>query len=218
MKIFISHSSREKWIAKKISEELIQLGCETFLDEKDISTGKAIDDSINDHLGDSDDFVILLSEASLKSAWVLVELGGAIALKKNIIPILLFIGVNEIPDVISKYLARDLNDIDKYYGEVGKKLKGQIIKRKPIKKPKVEQQSILIGQRVKIVDNPNRSVIDLVDWNDQEMDNYLGLTAKVVEVNPLGRNGEKLSNTFKLDIDKGEFYWRTDWLIALAEN
>lgn len=214
MKVFISHSSREKWVARKISEDLIRLGCETFLDEKDISTGEAIDDSIADQLADSDDFVILLSEASLKSTWVLVELGGAIALKKNIIPILLFIGVNDIPDVISKYLARDLNNINKYYDEVDKKLKGKSIKKKTTKKVIVPGHKFSVGQKVKIVDNPNRDQIGVVGWNEEHMDNYLGLQTIITEVSPQ-YNNEALNDVYKLEIDSGSYYWRKDWLINI---
>ena len=104
MKVFISHSSSEKWVARKVSEEIQALGYETFLDEKDIATGEPIDDSIHEHLTDCDHFLLLLSPSSLKSHWVLVELGGALALKKHIVPILLYIGPNEVPEPIKKYL------------------------------------------------------------------------------------------------------------------
>ena len=66
------------------------------------------------NLKNCNDLLFLLSPSSLKSEWVLVELGGALALEKNIIPILLYVGVNEIPSMISLKLARDINDIDGY--------------------------------------------------------------------------------------------------------
>ena len=50
MKIFISHSSKDKWAARRISQDLNGLGAETFLDEKDIKTGESIDESIKKHL------------------------------------------------------------------------------------------------------------------------------------------------------------------------
>ena len=46
MKVFISHSSKDKWAARRISQDLLQMGIESFLDEKDIETGDAIDESI----------------------------------------------------------------------------------------------------------------------------------------------------------------------------
>ena len=71
---------------------------------------------------DCEDFLIIISPASIKSEWVLIELGGAIALEKNIIPILLYVGVNEIPQIINLKLARDINDVSLYYQEVSNKL------------------------------------------------------------------------------------------------
>src|SRR5437016_2873508 len=124
MKVFISHSSTDKWIARKLSEEITSLKCETFLDEKDIATGESIDSEVHNHLQDCDDFLLLLSPDSLKSHWVLVELGGALALKKRIVIILLHLGANDIPPPISKFLARDINDVEKYYEEIRKRLKG----------------------------------------------------------------------------------------------
>lgn len=50
MKIFISHSSRDKWAARRISEDLISCGATTFLDEKDIRTGQSIDESVKKHI------------------------------------------------------------------------------------------------------------------------------------------------------------------------
>ena len=103
MKIFISHSSRDKWAARRISAEIEQLGADTFLDEKDIETGESIDESISVHLKDSDELLVLLSPASVKSDWVLVEVGGAKALGKRLVPILFYLGANEIPSPISKH-------------------------------------------------------------------------------------------------------------------
>src|SRR5687768_14778046 len=109
MKIFISHSSKDKWAARRISEDLMTFGSETFLDEKDIETGQSIDSSIRKHLKTCDDFLIIISPASIKSEWVLIELGGALALEKKVIPILLYVGANEMPNAINLKLARDIN-------------------------------------------------------------------------------------------------------------
>ena len=112
MKIFISHSTKDKWAARRITEDLISLGAEIFLDEKDIETGESIDSSIRKHLKDCNDFLIILSPASLKSEWVLIELGGALALEKKVIPILLYVGANEMPNAINLKLARDINQLN----------------------------------------------------------------------------------------------------------
>lgn len=222
MKVFISHSSREKWIARKISQDLVTMGCVTFLDEKDITTGKAIDESIGEHLSDCDDFLILLSQESLKSAWVLVELGGAIALKKKIIPILLFIDANAIPDVISRFLARDINEIEKYYEEVKKllennttvKTKNLPFKQKPIPKRR-KGHEFKVGQTVKIhITAPIK--IPGIGWNDK-MDAYLGATGKITQIDPKAES-KIIESTVKLDVDNEDFFWHTDWLTPVTKG
>lgn len=118
MKVFISHSSLDQWIARMIARDLEVRGIVTFLDEKDIETGESIDDSIQEHLRTCDEVLMLLSPAALESHWVLVEIGGAKALNKRLIPILVHVGPNELPQPIAKGLARDLNDVEKYFDEV----------------------------------------------------------------------------------------------------
>ena len=58
VKVFISHSSADKWLARRIARDLEELGTQTFLDEKDIKTGESIDDSIQLHLKESDEVLI----------------------------------------------------------------------------------------------------------------------------------------------------------------
>lgn len=187
MKVFISHSSKDKWAARRISEDLVALHAETFLDEKDISTGESIDSSIKSNLKDCDDFLILLSPASIKSAWVLIELGGAFALEKKVIPILLYVGANEIPKIINLKLARDINDIGKYYDEIVEKLTGTkpetASKARTVKRRKT--QKLKVGDVVKIVsstppDHYRDTGLDIY-WEDGQ-EPYLGKTTKIIEV------------------------------------
>lgn len=179
MKIFISHSSKDKWAARRISEDLENLGANTFLDEKDIRTGESIDNSIKKNLKNCDDFLFLLSPSSLKSEWVLVELGGALALEKKIIPILLYVGANEIPSMISLKLARDINDIDRYYNEVKSVLDGT---QKP--KSKKSTSKLKIGDKVKISETRPNDIYKahglIYDW-EGSMDYSLGVITKIVK-------------------------------------
>ncbi len=214
MKVFISHSSREKWIARKISEDIEALGAKTFLDEKDIETGEPIDSTINEHLKDSDDFLLLLSPSSLKSSWVLMELGGARVLEKTIIPVLLFLGTNEIPTQISRYLARDINDIDKYYTELRKRIRSKSDIKKPDpqevhirEKPTVAVEP---GMRVKIFRPESSFSRPELGWND-EMENFAGNTVTVTKSD--GRN-----RAFKINEDGGRFVWAYEWVIPVDAN
>ena len=215
MKVFISHSSKDKWAARRIAEDLANLGADTFLDEKDISTGARVDDSIQEHLSDCDDFLLLLSPASIKSDWVLVELGGAIALKKRLVPVLLYIGANEIPSPITKHLACDINDIDRYYGEVKRRIEGgvPVALPKPTKKarktrPKKPAVRLKKDDRVRIADSrqPDRQAKGKsvkINWVES-MDQYCGKEATVTFTDH--------DRTLHIDIDDGQFWWAFEWL------
>lgn len=212
MKVFISHSSRDRWVARKISEDLNGLGVKTFLDEKDMDTGVSIDESISANLKDCDECLILLSSSSINSQWVLVEMGGAKALGKRLIPILLNIGVNEIPNPISKNLARDINEIEKYYSEVKNRQAGHSVPRQPAASKrqrattKRKIQSLKVGDKVRLPSSrplPVERKSYMIEWT-RGMDKYFGKTAIVIEVDK--------DKTVALDIDNGYYWYAFEWL------
>lgn len=120
----ISHSTQDKWIATRIAEDLATAGADAFLDAKDIKTGESIDGAIQKHLRECDEMLMLLSPAALASSWVLIEIGGAKVLGMPLIPILLHVGANDLPQPLSGGLARDLNEVDLYIQEVRERITG----------------------------------------------------------------------------------------------
>ncbi len=217
MKIFISHSSKDKWVARRISEDLISLGHKTFLDEKDIETGQSIDSSIQKHLKGCSDFLIIVSPASIKSDWVLIELGGAIALEKKIIPILLYVGTNEMPQVINLRLARDINAIQQYYDEIKKSNSAISTKKmveKRIKKDLIET-TYKVGDRVLVVPVKPKDAMRsdaLIDW-EPEMDAFLGQETEISYVS------RRVSEGYNIKIDvqsfSRRFVFAKEWLIPI---
>ena len=212
MKVFISHSSRDKWAARRISDDINRLGVETFLDEKDIETGEAIDETISVHLKECDECLLLLSPSSLNSHWVLIEIGGAKALGKRLVPILLHIGVNDMPSPIAKHLARDINEIEKYYEEVQNRLAGHLppprrsIPRRTRVVPIPRMKSFKIGDTVRLPKSRPRSVTRgdyTIAWTE-DMDEYLGEEAMVTVVDD--------DRTVMLDIDGEASWWAFEWL------
>ena len=213
MKIFVSHSSKDKWAARRIAKDLEELGAEVFLDEKDITTGDSIDAAIRQHLKASDHFLILLSPASMGSQWVLIELGGALALEKRIVPILLYVGANEVPSAINLKLARDINEIDKYYAEVGgtptppKAATSSTASASP--QPKLS--TLPVGSSVWIASKSPEKIIRQVGTNITwipAMDPYLGQRATVLSVDSDGDYG--------LDVDGDIHAWAREWLKPIS--
>jgi TIR domain len=208
MKVFISHSSRDKWIAKRIATDLGKLSIETFLDEKDLEAGDDLDDIVDVHLQSCDELLILLSPTSVNSPWVLVEIGGAKALGKRIVPILLHLGANDIPSPITKKLALDLNNIEQYYAEAKARSAG---KTRPRPRKSVRtKETFKVGD---IVQFPTQRPKDYqtpdlyVSW-DLSDNAFLGRRAKVIEVDDDG--------TFKVDLDGGQSWIAPTWVSKMG--
>jgi hypothetical protein len=85
--VFISHSSKEKWIAEQISKEFTTLGAKTWLDVKDLRGGDEIRRSIKRGIRASQEAVVLLSAHSITSQWVIYEVAITDALGKRITPV-----------------------------------------------------------------------------------------------------------------------------------
>jgi len=116
--VFISHSKKDRWIAKQmatlIEEEGREYGAKTFLDEKDIAGGESIPESIRRNIQECDEFLVLLSRYSIDRPWVLIEIGAAWVLERRIIAIIDKVTPEEMPDIITPYKAIDLNSFEEY--------------------------------------------------------------------------------------------------------
>lgn len=125
--VFISHSTKDRWIAKQMAELIEAKGrayrVKTFLDEKDIEGGESIPDSIRKNVQNCNEFIVLLSRNSIDRPWVLIEVGAAWVLEKRIIAITDKVTPEEMPDIITPYKAIDLNNFDDYLEQVLKRAK-----------------------------------------------------------------------------------------------
>jgi TIR domain/Mind bomb SH3 repeat domain len=226
MMVFISHSSKDKWIARRLSQDLEARDITTFLDEKDIQTGDSIDDSIQEHLAESDEVLMLLSPTALDSHWVLLEIGGARALGKRLVPVLLHVGANELPAPLAKGLARDLNDIERYYEEIERRAAGEEVitptelevegsgaATRRRRGQRRQRNSYKVGDRVKIPEEPQPDFTTnaglTVGW-EEGMTRYAGRVGTVVTVDD--------DRTVNLDVDDEEWWWAMDWLEPVSER
>ncbi len=78
MKIFLSHSSKDKELVRRLANDLKQAGLEVWLDEWEIKVGDSITHKIDRGLSDCDYVVVVLSEAAIRSGWVEREWRSAI--------------------------------------------------------------------------------------------------------------------------------------------
>jgi hypothetical protein len=124
-RIFVSHATADKWIARMICEKLDSVGAKTFRDDRDIGGGDDIPDSIRREIKRSHELLVLLTPVSIERDWVLLEIGAAWGSSKNrrIVPVLCHIEVDQIPDLLKSRKAVAINLLDEYFREVEQRIK-----------------------------------------------------------------------------------------------
>jgi hypothetical protein len=75
--VFISHSTRDTWVAKQIAEHVTRCGAKPFLDEADIEVGDDFEREILESLEKADELLVLMTPWALKRLYVWAELGAA---------------------------------------------------------------------------------------------------------------------------------------------
>jgi hypothetical protein len=121
--VFISHSSKDRWVARQISKEIESLGAKTWLDLKDLQGGDVIRTSVKKGINKSKEAVILISANSISSQWVSYEAGIADGQDKRVTPILNNLSADEGPAPMEGIKAINLNDSDVFLVELAGRIK-----------------------------------------------------------------------------------------------
>lgn len=124
--IFMSHSSKDKFFVRNLSERLQSYGIKVWLDEAEINIGDSLTEKIAKAIDSTDYVGVILSHNSINSEWVQREL--QIALQKEIkgkkvvvLPIL--IEKVEIPLFLRDKLYADFTNPENFDRELSKLLK-----------------------------------------------------------------------------------------------
>jgi hypothetical protein len=126
--VFISHSSKDNWIAGQISKEIKALGAETWVDIKDLRGGDEIRRSIKRKIRASQEVIVLLSVNSITSQWVSYEAGIAYDQGRRVTPILHNLAPSQTLAPLRDIKPIDLNDLDDFLVELTGRIKGRLSK------------------------------------------------------------------------------------------
>lgn len=74
-RVFVSHATADKWLAKTICEKIETTGAITFRDDRDINGGDDIPQALKSAISQSEELLVLMSPASIDRRWVLLEVG-----------------------------------------------------------------------------------------------------------------------------------------------
>jgi hypothetical protein len=85
--LFVSYSHNDNKFASRLVDDLRQLGCRVWIDEKDMEVGDSIPKSVEKGIRKSRFFLVIMSSESVKSKWVPLELMEAKRRGKTILPL-----------------------------------------------------------------------------------------------------------------------------------
>jgi hypothetical protein len=88
-RVFISYARGDELAARELRANLQNMEVAGWMDESDIAAGDAMSKPLLDSLRRASAVIVLVSDRSLQSPWVLYELGAAWGMGKTIIPVLI---------------------------------------------------------------------------------------------------------------------------------
>jgi hypothetical protein len=86
-RLFISHGGNDRWVARKIRDELSGADIDCFLDVVNIEIGDNFRTVILAEIEKCHELLVLLTPSSLLRAWVFAEIGVAIATGRRVVAI-----------------------------------------------------------------------------------------------------------------------------------
>lgn len=125
-RVFLSYTTADQVIARKIAEALIAQGVETWWDQWEIRAGDSLRQKIEEGLGRCTHFVVLLSATSIQKPWVNAELDVAFVRKLNdqcrLIPLRYGIEPSDLPTLLqglrSPTISADASDIQQIINDI----------------------------------------------------------------------------------------------------
>ena len=112
--IFLSYSRKDGSYTNQLRAALDKLEVHGFLDETDVATGAQWNKHIRDAIQKVDAVVVVLSENSVHSNWVMAEVGLAWGLDKRTIPVIppgSKLETDEVPPVLQDSEILDARSI-----------------------------------------------------------------------------------------------------------
>jgi hypothetical protein len=129
--VFVSHGSRDTWVASRIADAIRNSGAVPFLDEAEIQIGADFEEKILQFLAEAHELVVLFTPWSLDRPYVWSELGAAWIRRIPIVVVLHGITPVEFqtrpgaPTYLKKRDIVELNEIPQYFTELGVRVRAR---------------------------------------------------------------------------------------------
>lgn len=106
--IFISHATKDYELAVEFSKLFEKKNIKSFVANIDILPGTDWYEQLRGEIYKSDELLLILSPESMRSDWVMIEVGAAWALNKIITPAVIYADLLSAPEPIKKFQAQNI--------------------------------------------------------------------------------------------------------------
>jgi cold shock protein len=111
IEVFLSYNHHDEWIAKWLADELGKSGVKVWIDQEGMRTGDNIYDRVAAEITESQFFLALMTENSVKSDWVKTETAIAVERYKQhklvILPVR--VGSVRVPESLREFSVLELD-------------------------------------------------------------------------------------------------------------
>ena len=107
--VFISYSHKDEELAKELRQLLVSKGLKCFMSGMDIRSGDPWAETIRDALKGSQELLLVITTDSIGSKWVMCEGGAGWALGKRMVPALLKVEPDLLPEPIKRHQAKKID-------------------------------------------------------------------------------------------------------------
>jgi hypothetical protein len=121
-RVFISHSREDTELVRDIARRLRGAGFETFEDFEEFDSGAEFKKHLRERLSQANVFLILLTPRSLRSSWIMTELGMAEALGRQVVPVTVGLRPQDLPAPLQTYQTVPFDRLDGAIGELSERL------------------------------------------------------------------------------------------------
>ena len=126
--VFISHSSKDPWVARQLSGIIRGFGATTFLDEADVEYGDDFEDKILEAARASQELLVLLTPWALSRPYVWLEIGAIWGMGRRVVGVLHGLSANELvaqdgtPALLKRIDLVDFNRVDSYLNQLKQRI------------------------------------------------------------------------------------------------
>lgn len=127
-RIFISHASRDSWVARQLAVHIRSCGADTFLDCEHIDHGDDFEERIIAASRDCTELLVLFTPTACDRKYVWLEIGMFLGTRKRIVAALYGVRKDEIatdqmtPVALKRIDSVELNEIDSYFAQVKRRV------------------------------------------------------------------------------------------------